>query len=118
MENLEFLSDVVPKTTTYKQYKQKQAKEGQAAEQTNGLAKGQGTLDHHLGGAGEEQAINGANHEAMDVDDEEDEEGGRVQGRDDGGTEKLKQEQVTTAATSPEQDDDDDEDDDEEMKQS
>jgi hypothetical protein len=40
-DNLEFLSDVVPRTTTYKDFKQKQAK------QANGqpLANGQTTLD-------------------------------------------------------------------------
>jgi len=70
VENLEFLTDVVPRTTTYKRFKQKQAKGGPSAEQSNGRAVGQGTLDRHLGGAKEEQATNGANHEAMEVDDE------------------------------------------------
>lgn len=53
MENLEFLTDVVPKTTTYKQHKQKQAKDSSA----NGLAHGQTTLD------GVEQATDGADQD-------------------------------------------------------
>ncbi|KAK4544334.1 hypothetical protein LTR36_004225 [Oleoguttula mirabilis] len=69
VENLEFLTDVVPKTVPYKQFKQKQAKE---SAQANGAAKGQGTLDGHMGGAKEEQATNGASHEAMELDDEDD----------------------------------------------
>lgn len=40
-DNLEFLSDVIPKTTTYKQFKEKKAKD--AAEQ--GMEKGQRTLN-------------------------------------------------------------------------
>ncbi|KAK5121516.1 hypothetical protein LTR85_005349 [Meristemomyces frigidus] len=67
VENLEFLTDVVPKTVPYKQYKQKQAKEGA---QANGAAKGQGTLDGHMGGAKEEQATNDASHEPMELDDD------------------------------------------------
>lgn len=74
VENLEFLTDVVPKTTTYKQFKQKQAKEGSSAQANGSLANGQGTLDTHLGAAKEEQATNGASHEVMDVDDDEEEE--------------------------------------------
>lgn len=60
VENLEFLTDVVPRTTTYKQYKQKQTKDSGS----NGLAPGQTTLD------GSEQATNGADHEDM-MDDVE-----------------------------------------------
>ena len=51
VENLEFLADVVPKTTTYKQYKQKVATgeiSGVGAAQTNGhgaQSRGQRTLD-------------------------------------------------------------------------
>jgi hypothetical protein len=65
VENLEFLTDVVPKTQTYKQVKQKQAKE--PAAKANGVANGQKTLDQHMG---EAQATNGASHdpESMDVD--------------------------------------------------
>lgn len=63
VENLEFLSDVVPRTMTYKQFKQKQAAKPEAAAHQNG----QGTLDGHLG-AKDAQATNGA--DAMDVDDE------------------------------------------------
>merc|ERR1712014_466153 len=47
VENLEFLADVVPKTMTMKQFKQKQAKEDAArpASGTNGTStNGQGTL--------------------------------------------------------------------------
>ena len=69
VENLEFLTDVVPKTQTYKQVKQKQAKE--PAARANGVANGQRTLDQHMGEAGEGQATNGAAHEPedMDIDD-------------------------------------------------
>ena len=66
VENLEFLTDVVPKTQTYKQVKQKQAKE--PAARTNGVANGQRTLDQHMGEAGEGQATNGAAHEPEDMD--------------------------------------------------
>ena len=66
VENLEFLTDVVPKTQTYKQFKQKQAKE--PAARANGVANGQKTLDQHLGEAGEAQATNGAAHEPEDMD--------------------------------------------------
>ncbi|KAK4574804.1 hypothetical protein LTR86_001646 [Recurvomyces mirabilis] len=83
VENLEFLADVVPKTTTFKAFKQRQAKDvtnttTTAGGETKGdLANGQGTLDGHMNAgkgvvsAGEEQAVNGASaaHEAMDVDD-------------------------------------------------
>ncbi|CAG7981770.1 unnamed protein product [Penicillium salamii] len=41
-DNLEFLSDVIPKTTTYKQFKEKKAKD--AADQT-AMEKGQRTLN-------------------------------------------------------------------------
>ncbi len=71
VENLEFLADVVPKTTTYKAVKQKSAKDGTAAAPNGGLANGQGTLDGHMGGAqdrAEAQATNGAAHGKMDVD--------------------------------------------------
>lgn len=86
VENLEFLADVVPKTTTYKAFKQNMAtaKTASAKEGDAGVANGQGTLDAHVnGGAGvrdgkdevegegqgveEEQAVNGASHEAMEV---------------------------------------------------
>ncbi|KAM0716938.1 hypothetical protein Q7P37_006790 [Cladosporium fusiforme] len=68
VENLEFLTDVVPKTQSFKQVKQKQAKE--SAAKTNGIANGQKTLDSHVGG--EDQATNGATHdpESMDVDEQ------------------------------------------------
>jgi len=68
VENLEFLTDVVPKTQTYKQVKQKQAKEPVA--KANGVANGQKTLDQHMGDVSEAQATNGASHDpdSMDVD--------------------------------------------------
>jgi hypothetical protein len=69
VENLEFLTDVVPKTQTYKQVKQKQAKE--SAARTNGIANGQRTLDQHIGERAEDQATNGASHEAEDMDIDE-----------------------------------------------
>ncbi|KAK5160715.1 hypothetical protein LTS14_001728 [Recurvomyces mirabilis] len=82
VENLEFLADVVPKTTTFKAFKQRQAKDvtntttATEGEANGELANGQGTLDGHMNAgkgvvsAGEEQAVNGASagHEAMDVD--------------------------------------------------
>jgi len=81
VENLEFLSDVVPKTVPYKQVKQRAAKEA-TGEKADGIAKGQGTLDGHMGGGkGEEEALgkeeqagDGARDEGMEVDDEEVEE--------------------------------------------
>lgn len=59
---------MVPKTQSYKQVKQKQAKE--SAAKSNGVANGQKTLDSHV--AGEDQATNGAAHdpENMDVDEQ------------------------------------------------
>lgn len=57
IDNLEFLSDVVPKTTTYKQYKEKKAKE--AAQ--GGLEKGQRTLNGSTPAAGN---ANGAQEES------------------------------------------------------
>ncbi|WPH04695.1 Hypothetical protein R9X50_00758800 [Acrodontium crateriforme] len=75
VENLEFLSDVVPKTTTYKQYKQKQAKEAAiaaagGAKPTNGAAHDQGTLDRHMAipVVPAQPAMNGDHPDAMDID--------------------------------------------------
>lgn len=56
MENLEFLSDVVPKTTTYKQVKQRATKETAPGA---GVV-GQGTLDQHMSGVQEPQIMNGS----------------------------------------------------------
>ncbi|KAL1991160.1 hypothetical protein VTN49DRAFT_5664 [Thermomyces lanuginosus] len=42
IDNLEFLADVIPKTTTYRQFKEKRAREGA---QEAGLEKGQTTLN-------------------------------------------------------------------------
>jgi len=84
VENLEFLTDVVPKTQTFKQYKQKQAKDGAATKENNTpLPNGQKTLDNHVGTGEEEpeaeaeeaQATNGASHDAMDVDEVKETEG-------------------------------------------
>ena len=72
VENLEFLTDVVPKTTTYRKVKQKQPNK---EIQMNGLANGQATLDAQLGVVPgvDAQATNGAGPEiaedVMDVDD-------------------------------------------------
>ncbi|KAI7283760.1 hypothetical protein KC345_g2755 [Hortaea werneckii] len=108
VENLEFLADVVPKTMTMKQFKQKQAKEDAArpAPGTNGTsANGQGTLDSHLGAkATEGQAVNGASHEeSMEVDEDEEEED------DEGGEEEAQE---------PEQVDDQDQSGDDETSKS
>lgn len=43
IDNLEFLADVIPRTTTYKQFKEKKAKEGPV--QSGGVEKGQRTLN-------------------------------------------------------------------------
>lgn len=69
VENLEFLTDVVPKTQSYKQVKQKQA--NQSAAKANGATNGQKTLDQHVGDKTEDQATNGASHEADDMDVDE-----------------------------------------------
>lgn len=61
VENLEFLADVVPRTTTYKEFKRKQAKQKASAEGTNG----QVTLDSIVKGP-EEDARDSS---AMDVDE-------------------------------------------------
>ncbi|KAK5117243.1 hypothetical protein LTR62_005860 [Meristemomyces frigidus] len=82
VENLEFLADVVPKTTTYKAFKQKIAAAGKdtaaATQGTNGVGEAeQGTLDGHVNGntvgevedAEEKQAANSASHRAeLEVD--------------------------------------------------
>ena len=51
IDNLEFLSDVIPKTTTYKQFKEKRAKE---ASKEAGPEKGQRTLNGNLPAAVED----------------------------------------------------------------
>ncbi|WEW57735.1 hypothetical protein PRK78_003202 [Emydomyces testavorans] len=48
IDNLEFLSDVIPKTTTYKQFKEKKARE---AAKEAGRSKGQRTLSRKGMGA-------------------------------------------------------------------
>lgn len=89
------MTDVVPKTMTFKQLKQKQAKEAaNLAPHTNGASsKGQGTLDTHLGsGVREAQATNGASHDdAMDVDDGEDDEEGTDDPADEEGESEATQ---------------------------
>lgn len=99
VENLEFLSDVVPRTMTMKQFKQKMAKEAQSAAAaaaaavsnsstsaaagggSGGLSKGQGTLDGHMNGktvAGAQSAAAkreiAASDEGEEEEDSEDEE--------------------------------------------
>ncbi|KAI9667940.1 MAG: hypothetical protein M1821_000760 [Bathelium mastoideum] len=67
-DNLEFLSDVVPRTVTYKEYKQKQTKPG--AEQP--LANGQTTLDGKKISTNEdngEEADDGATEEDVEMED-------------------------------------------------
>jgi hypothetical protein len=65
VENLEFLSDVVPKTTTYKQIKQRKEASAKAAPPP---VNGQKTLDLQMGNDAA-QASNGAiDHDTMDVD--------------------------------------------------
>ena len=73
------MTDVVPKTVSYKQFKQKQAKE---PVQEDRAGSGQATLDGHMGGEREEQATNGAREERMDVDG--DEEGTEAAEEDEG----------------------------------
>nr|POF15008.1 putative transcription factor c16c4.22 [Quercus suber] len=71
VENLEFLTDVVPKTITYKQYKEKVAKK-EIVESAS-----QGTLDKHMEGvepSGNNSVRDGADtgaHTAMEIDDED-----------------------------------------------
>ncbi|KAI9713468.1 MAG: hypothetical protein M1820_000850 [Bogoriella megaspora] len=62
-DNLEFLTDVVPRTTTYKEYKQKQAK------QPNGepLANGQTTLDQPK----QDQVVDNEEDDGVTEEDEE-----------------------------------------------
>lgn len=114
VENLEFLIDVVPKTTTYRTFKQKQTTSTtnlntnptMQRPNSNGLSNGQSTLDTHMGAAGvavgEQQATNGASRpspevqvpvpvslEAMDVDvvDVDDDENEGEDGNDEDGEE-------------------------------
>lgn len=51
IDNLEFLSDVIPKTTTYKQFKAKKAREEAAAAAAGPAAPGQTTLQNGFGSA-------------------------------------------------------------------
>ncbi|CAK4030389.1 chromatin accessibility complex 1-like [Lecanosticta acicola] len=73
VENLEFLSDVVPKTTTFKQHKQKVAKEAAAAATTSNS---QGPMDGHLGGK-ERATSNGGPSDLMEVDSPDESEEGQ-----------------------------------------
>ena len=68
VDNLEFLSDVVPRTMTFKQFKLRQPKDNAAP--SNGLANGQGPLDRHMG-AKDAQPTNGAPLDIMDVDSQD-----------------------------------------------
>lgn len=69
VENLEFLSDVVPRTMTMKQYKQKAGAESGLL-----LGKGQGTLGGHVGANGKAPAAPEREIAASDEEAEEDEE--------------------------------------------
>lgn len=51
IDNLDFLADVIPKTTTYKQFKEKRAREQVAAPAATSVAPGQTTLQNGFGGA-------------------------------------------------------------------
>ncbi|KAF7512140.1 hypothetical protein GJ744_002302 [Endocarpon pusillum] len=51
IDNLDFLADVIPKTTTYKQFKEKRAKEEAASAALAPVAPGQTTLQNGFGGA-------------------------------------------------------------------
>lgn len=61
IDNLEFLADVIPRTTTYKQFKEKKAKEGPV--KSGGIEKGQRTLN------GTKPPKAKANGKAIDQDD-------------------------------------------------
>jgi hypothetical protein len=52
VENLEFLTDVVPKTMSFKQAKQKQTQALRDATMGLGALPGQRTLDGHMGAGG------------------------------------------------------------------
>lgn len=51
IDNLDFLADVIPKTTTYKQFKEKKAREDAAAAAAPPVAPGQTTLSNGFGAA-------------------------------------------------------------------
>lgn len=51
IDNLDFLADVIPKTTTYKQFKEKKAREEAAAAAATPAAPGQTTLQNGFSGA-------------------------------------------------------------------
>ncbi|PKY03766.1 histone-fold-containing protein [Aspergillus campestris IBT 28561] len=53
IDNLEFLSDVIPKTTTYKQFKEKRGRDSTATGPSTDIEKGQRTLN---GAAGDRQS--------------------------------------------------------------
>lgn len=78
VENLEFLSDVVPRTMTMKQYRQKNPKQPIAAipeaGAENGFLKGQGTLDGHVGSASNGKAAVEVEREMPASEGAEDEE--------------------------------------------
>jgi hypothetical protein len=62
IENLEFLSDVIPKTTTYKQFKEKKSKEAATESGTSKgqrLLNGRGMLKNGGDHAGTESAADG-----------------------------------------------------------
>ncbi|KAF2709094.1 hypothetical protein K504DRAFT_433941 [Pleomassaria siparia CBS 279.74] len=68
-DNLEFLVDVVPKTTTYKEFKKKQA-DKEAAVSKGKAVNGSGGQTTLGGGSGGEMGVDEDTPEAMDVDED------------------------------------------------
>jgi hypothetical protein len=50
IDNLDFLADVIPRTTTYKQFKEKKARDDASAAAAAPVAPGQTTLSNGFGG--------------------------------------------------------------------
>ncbi|KAK5289114.1 hypothetical protein LTR16_003081 [Cryomyces antarcticus] len=75
IDNLEFLSDVVPKTMTFKALKEKEAKEGKTGGNMNGVAgrggsmNGQRTLDGR-GALADDDAVDEGAEQGEDVEEE------------------------------------------------
>lgn len=77
IDNLEFLSDVVPRTTTFKQYKQKKSKKAsQQAGQEAAYTPGQTTLDGRIGGRADRNGMSHHEPVALVSDDDDEEEDG------------------------------------------
>ncbi|PLN85952.1 histone-fold-containing protein [Aspergillus taichungensis] len=70
IDNLEFLSDVIPKTTTYKQFKEKRGRESAATGPSADVEKGQRTLNGATGAGagatGDRQSVLGEADELQD----------------------------------------------------